>query len=458
MGLWDSLTGHAKAQFLDVIQWMEEDHETVVYRFPVFNQAIQDGGKLVVREGQSAVFQSEGKISDSFTPGTYELSTRTKAIWSFFESIKYGLNYPYKGDIFFVNTRQFRDQKWGSPGPFPLRDPKYGLIKLRAFGTYSYRVVDPVKFIREVVGNTGLFTTDEINGDIKRRLFDKFRNLAKAGGVAYEELDCQSEEIGQALKQKLGSELLEDYGVEIVRFTISNVNVDPEDEERIRKVENMDVNMNVFGDRMGQYAQMRQMDMMDTMAAKPSGGGNSMMDAGVGMAMGQMFGNMMNQNMGGMQHGMQPQAAPPPPMSTVYHYNGAAGQGQFSAQDIAQKVAQNRTGSHQVWTQGMAGWMPWNQVAEIANLVPPAPAAPPPMQGASKYFYNDGSDRGEVSVGDIVAAIKGNPAGRHMVWKQGFAGWTEAKEVEEIAALLNAGPPPMSTPPSPPPMSGPPPM
>ena len=119
MGLWDKLRGHAGAQFLDVIEWLEDDRKTILYKYPAFNQAIQDNSKLVVREGQSGVFQAEGKISDSFGPGTYDLNTRTQAIWSFFESIKYGLNYPYKGDIFFVSTRQFTDQKWGTPGGDP---------------------------------------------------------------------------------------------------------------------------------------------------------------------------------------------------------------------------------------------------------------------------------------------------------------------------------------------------
>lgn len=450
MSFWNKLKGHAAAQFLDVIQWMEDDHETLVYRYPVFNQAIQDGGKLVVREGQSAVFQAEGQISDSFTPGTYEISTRTKAIWSFFESIKYGLNYPYKGDIFFLNTRQIKDQKWGSPAPFALRDKKFGLLNLRAFGTYSYRIADPVKFIREVVGNNGLFTTDEINGDIKNRLFDKFRNLSKEGGIAYEELDMQSEEIGQALVQRLGTELLEDYGIQLIRFTILNVSLDEKSQARVDRVEDIDV----FDGRFDRYREMRQFDVMDKVADKPGGASNPMMDAGMGMAMGQMFGHMMGQQ----HHHAPPQhQAPPPPMAVTYHYNGAGGQGQFSAQDIAQKIAANRTGSHSVWAAGWPDWKSWNQVPEIANLIPPAPQAPPPMDGGAKFHYGeDGQSHGELSAADIAKHIQANPSGNHVVWKQGFAGWKPAQEVPEIQAAM--APPP--GPPGPPPMGGggPPPM
>ena len=456
MGFWSSLKGQVGAQFLDVIQWQEQGNDTLVYRPPVFDQVIQDGGKLVVREGQSAVFQKEGQISDAFGPGTYELSTRTPAIWGFFQSIKYGLNNPYKGDVFFLNTRIQRDQKWGSPGPFPLRDKKFGLIKLRAFGTYSFRIADTVKFIREVVGNNGLFSADEINGDIKRRLFDKFKILAKAGGVSYEELDMQTDEIRAALVQRLGGELLADYGIQLTGFTILNVNVDPEDEKRIRRVEDIDV----FDSRFDRYREMRQMDMMDS-AVTREGSSNQMMDAGMGLAMGQMFGGMMGQQMGGQPQqaqAPQPAHAAPPPMATTYHYNGAAGQGQFSAQQIAQYVASSRTGTHNVWAQGWPNWQSWQQVPEIANLVPPAPSAPPPMPGAQsveQYHYNeDGENRGEQPSNVIAQSVHANPDGRHLVWKQGMSGWTEAKEVDGITAHLNVAP----TPPPMPPTGGPPPM
>lgn len=449
MSFWNKLKGHAGAQFLDVIQWMENDHDTLVYRYPVFNQAIQDGGKLIVREGQSAIFQAEGQISDSFTPGTYEISSRTKAITGFFESIKYGLNYPYKGDVFFLNTRQVRDQKWGSPAPFSLRDKKFGLIKLRAFGTYSYRITDPVKFIREVVGNNGLFTTDEINGDLKNRLFDKFRNLSKEGGIAYEELDMQSEEIGAALVQRLGTELEEDYGIQLIRFTILNVSVDPKDEERIRRVEDIDV----FDGRFDRYREMRQLDVMDSVASKSGGGSNMMMDAGMGMAMGNMVGNMMGQQ--AQPQAQQQQQAPPPPMNHNFHYQGPTGAGQFSAQDIAQKISANRSGSHNVWKQGYASWKPALDVSEIASLIPPAPMAPPPMAGAAKFHYGeDGQNVGELSAKDIAKRVQANSSGKHTVWAQGFSGWKKAEDVPEIQAAMQAqsGPPPMGGAGGPPPM------
>jgi hypothetical protein len=338
--------------------------------------------------------------------------------------------------VFFINTRKQRDQRWGSPGPFPLRDAKYGLIKLRAFGTYSFRIIDTVKFIREVVGNNGLFQADEINGDIKRRLFDKFKILAKSGGVSYEELDMQTDEIRDALIERLGGELLDDYGIQLTGFTILNVNVDPEDEARIRRVEDIDV----FDSRFDRYREMRQMDMMDSAVERP-GSSNQMMDAGMGLAMGQMMGNMMGQQ----QTPSAPKGPPAPPaMSNTYHYTGSGGKGQFTAQQIAQHVIADRQGTHNVWANGWPSWQSWNQVAEIANLIPPAPMAPPPMQGAEHFHYSaNGENKGELSIEAIAQSVQENPDGNHLVWKNGMTAWISASEVPSIQEMLQSAPPPL---------------
>ena len=180
----------------------------------------------------------------------------------------------------------------------------------------------------------------------------------------------------------------------------------------------------------------------------------------MGLAMGQMFGGMMGQQMGGApaQPLAQPSvpAPPPPPMATTYHYNGAAGQGQFSAQQIAQHVVSNRSGTHNVWAQGWPNWQSWQQVQEIASLVPPAQSAPPPMPGVEAFHYNeDGQSRGEQPSNLIAQAVQANPNGHHLVWKQGMANWIEAKEVDAISVHLSGIPTP---PPLTPGAGGPPPM
>lgn len=450
MGIWDTLKGHAKAQFLDVIQWMEDDRKTLVYRFPVFNQAIQDGGKLVVREGQAAVFMNEGQISEVFGPGTYELSTRTKAIASFFESIAYQFNYPYKGDIFFVSTRRFTEQRWGTPNPVMMRDAQLGAVRLRAFGIYSYRITDPAAFLRELVGNVGLFTTDEIQGQFKRKLQSAFSDTVGEAQIPVLELAAQYMDIGEALRDKMNPWFGENYGIQLTDFVVENISLPPEVEKMLDKR----TSMGLVGD-MGAYTQFQAANAMESAAGRPGAGagGNPMLDAGMGLAMGGVMGRqMMNAQAGGTEPYDPTQGLggaptpPPPPGSEAFHYHGPSGQEQLSAADIAQRVAADRAGSHSVWAAGWSGWKPWSEVAEIARLVPPA--APPPAPGSETFHYNAGAGQEELTAGEIQARIAADPSGRHLVWKAGWDGWKNASEVAAIAA---GAPPPL-------PASNPPPL
>jgi membrane protease subunit (stomatin/prohibitin family) len=366
MGFWN----HVKAQFLDVIEWMEDDRNTLVWRFPVFNQAIQDGGRLVVREGQSACFQSEGRLSDTFGPGTHEISTRTPAIWGFFQSIKYGFNYPYKGDIFFVSTRRFYDNKWGTAGPIMMNDPQLGPIEVRAFGTYSYRITDAATFIREVVGNAGLFTTDEINRQLKRTLASAFADTLGEAKIPVMQLAGQYMDLGDAMRERMSHVFEERYGIALTDFVVERVSLPDEVTAFLRKRQGMAL----VG--VGDYTQFQAANAMEQAATNPAGG-NSMMDAGMGMAMGGVMGAQMMGNMGrpGMNAPPPMAAAPPPPppqpQAQSFHYSGPSGQAQGSAADIANKIVADRGAAHHIWAPGWAGWKPWQEVPEIAGQVPP---------------------------------------------------------------------------------------
>jgi membrane protease subunit (stomatin/prohibitin family) len=438
MGLWDTLSSHAKAQLLDVIQWLDDTKNTLVYRFPIFNQAIQDGGKLVVREGQAAVFVSEGRLSDVFGPGTYELSTRTKAIWGFFESIKYGLNMPYKGDVYFVSTRQFTDQKWGTANPIMLRDKDLGAVRIRAFGVYAYRITDPAVFLRELVGTSGLYTTDEINGQLKRKLVSALADTIGESKIPALDLIAQYMDLGDALRQRLNGWFQENYGITLTDFVVENISVPPEVEKMLDKRSSMAL----VGD-MNAYTQFQAANAMEQAAARPGGGG-PMLEAGMGLAMGQAMG----QQLGRAQQGsgtFNPQGGlstppPPPAVDPRFHYSGPAGQGEYTAREIAGFVQQNRSGAHNVWANGWPGWKAWADVPEISSLLPPVP---PPVPTAVLFHY--ASPDGSTATGtpaDIAGRVKADPAGRHLVWKDGYANWKDAREVSEIASLLGGGPPP----------------
>ena len=443
MSFWNKLTNtvkdHAEAQFLDVIEWLDDSRDILLFRFPIFNNAIQDGGKLVVRPGQAAIFVSEGNLSEVFGPGTYELSTRTKDVWSFFESIKYQFNYPYKGDILFVNTRRFSDQKWGTAQPFLFEE--YGGIEVRAFGIFEYRVTDPARFVTEVVGTDGLFTTSEINKQLKGQLVEAFRanlkRLARDKGITVNHLDSAFFELKQDFLEGMNPVFADKYGLTLSDFTIEGLNL-PED---LRAILNKRREMDMMGD-VNRYTQFQAANALRD-AAKNPGMAGGMMGAGMGLGVGQVMGNMMGQ--------VATQAPPPPPGGPVLHYNGPGGQGQFSAQQIADMVRANRAGTHSVWAQGWPAWKTWNQVPEIANLIPPEA---PPVPGAGRSFHYNGPSGQEqgLSAFDVSERVKASPGAKHLVWAEGMSGWTDPKELPEIAGLLSSGPPPLPGGGGPPPL------
>ena len=453
MGLWDTLKQHAGAQLLDVLQWLDDTNNTLVYRFPIFNQAITDNSKLVVREGQAAVFVAEGQLSDVFGPGTYTLDTRNTPIVGFFKSIAYGLNMPYKGDVYFISTRQFTDNKWGTPNPIMLRDAEFGPVRIRAFGVYTYRITDPAMFIRQIVGTDGLFTTDEINGQLKRKLVSAFGDTLGKSQLAVLDVASNYMNLGDTLRERINPIFKEAYGITLTDFTIENVSLP----EEVEKALDARTKMGVLGN-LDAYTKLNAAEAIGVAAANPGMGG-----AAMGMGVGFGMGNMMGQQMGGMNQGggqfnphmgMQgppAPAPPPPPMTAKFHYNGPGGQGEFTAQEVAQRVAAARTGDHQVWQAGFPGWKSWRDVPAIVQMIPPEPAAPPPMANVSFHYAGPAGD-GEKTLAQVVAALGAHPGGDHHVWKQGFDGWKNAKEVPEIVAAMNAGgPPPPPRPPGPPP-------
>lgn len=155
MGIFDRL----KHELIDIIEFLDDTNNTLCYRFERFQNEIKNGAKLIVREGQTAVFVSEGQVADVFTPGTYTLETRNLPILATLKGWKYGFESPFKAEVYFVSTRMFTDQKWGTMNPIMVRDPEFGPVRLRAFGTYALRVKDAATFIRNVVGTDQRFTT-----------------------------------------------------------------------------------------------------------------------------------------------------------------------------------------------------------------------------------------------------------------------------------------------------------
>src|SRR5512147_527817 len=173
MSIWDKVRG----ELIDIVQWIDDTNDTMVYRFERYNNQIKYGAQITVREGQSAVFVNEGKIADIFQPGMYKLETENLPVLSTLQGWKYGFNSPFMAEVYFVSTRQFTDLKWGTMNPIMLRDPEFGPIRLRAFGTYVMRAKDPRKLLQQLVGTDSRFTLDEITEQLRNFIVSRFAGI-----------------------------------------------------------------------------------------------------------------------------------------------------------------------------------------------------------------------------------------------------------------------------------------
>ncbi|MEN0063135.1 MAG: SPFH domain-containing protein [Myxococcota bacterium] len=438
MGLWDRLRQHAGAQLLEVIDWTDDSRDTLVYRYPTFNQAITDKSKLVVREGQVCVFVAEGQLSEVFGPGTYSLDTNNAPIMRFFQSIVYKLEEPYKGDIYFMNTRQFMDNGWGTSSPIMLRDAEFGPVRLRGHGIFSYRITEPATFLRQVVGTDGLFTTDEINGQLKRKLQGSLAQVIGQSQIAILDLAANYQNLGDQLRDNMNPSFVESYGITLTDFTIQNISLPAE----VEKALDSRSKMGILGD-MGTYTQMKAADAIETAAANPGVGGIGA-SMGVGFGLGNQIGQNMAQAQGGTMGGAPaapPQAPPPPAPVAEFHYAGASGQsGPHPIDEIVRRVVAEPNGRHMVWQSGFPSWKSAQEVPEIAAQLP---AVPPPAPGSAVYHYAGPSGQSEKTVAEIAAEIRSAPDGKHHVWQKGWAMWKPAMDVEEIREEVEGdGPPP----------------
>ena len=168
MNIFEEIKNKLRHEFIDIVEWLDSSDDTIVHRFERYQNEIKNGAKLIVREGQTAVFVSEGQLADVFKPGTYTLNTKNLPILATLKGWKYGFNSPFKAEVYFVNTRLFTDEKWGTKNPVMLSDERFGLTEIRAFGTYSFRISDAGNFVVNVVGTDNNFTNYEVNEHLKK--------------------------------------------------------------------------------------------------------------------------------------------------------------------------------------------------------------------------------------------------------------------------------------------------
>ncbi len=362
MGLFDKL----KNEFIDIIEWIDNTNNTIIWKFPRYQNEIKMGAKLTVRESQVAVFMNEGKIADVFQPGMYTLETQNMPLMSTLRGWKYGFNSPFKADIFYVSTKQFIDQKWGTKNPITLNDPRFGFIELRSFGSFAFRVTDAAKFIKEIAGTDENFTTEEVGEQLRSMIVTKFTDAVGEGNIPVEKFAANLEELSKLGKDKLTEEFVE-YGLAITKFLVENVSMPEELKAEIFKYSRL----NALD--MNKLAQFNTANAI-TDAAKNQGIGGAGVGMGVGFGMGNMMSNTMNQMNTNMNN--QGTNTPPPPPIIQFHVvvNGAQA-GPFNLQQLqAMAAAGQLTKASQVWKAGMANWAGADTQPELAalfNNVPP---------------------------------------------------------------------------------------
>lgn len=366
-----------KGQFIDVIEWLDDSRDTLVWRFERYGNNIMMGAKLTVREGQAAVFIHEGQLADIFGPGLYELETNNMPVMTALQHWSHGFNSPFKSEIYFVNTRRFGGLKWGTQNPIMLRDPEFGPIRLRAFGSYAIRVADPGRFMTEIVGTDGDFTQDKIAGQIRNIVVQKVSRVLAGSGIAALDMAANTRELGEIVQKGIDPTLTE-YGLAMPELYIENISLPPE----VEKVLDQRTSMGIVGD-LNKYTQFSAAQAMQTAAGAT---GDNAMGAGLGLGMGMgMAQQMANALSGTGQGNAQPAAAPPPPPPPApaepeWHLaeNGQT-QGPYGPAQLNQLLAEGRlTRESLVWTAGQDGWKKAGEVAGLAALFARVPPPPPP--------------------------------------------------------------------------------
>ncbi len=381
MGLFDKIKEKAFNEFIDIIEWLDNTNDTIIWRFPRYQSEIKNGAKLVVRETQIAVLVNEGQFADIYEPGTYELTTNNMPILSTIKGWKYGFNSPFKVDVYYVSTKQFLNLKWGTQNPIMMRDKEFGPVRLRAFGSYCFKVeLDPTKFIKNVVGTDGNFTTEGIKDQLRNFVITKFTDHVAESQIQVLDLAANLNEFSEGITKALAPDFSE-FGIELTKFLVENISLPPAVEEALDRRTSMGV---IGAGNMNAYTQMQAADSMKIGATtgndSPAG---SAMSMGMGMAMaGQMASQMMNQQ----NNAQAPIANQPPPLvsnqSTYYVAINGAQHGPFNLQQLQQMITSGQFNStSQVWKQGMPAWAIANTVPELQNLFNSAtpPPIPPPL-------------------------------------------------------------------------------
>ena len=378
MGIFDEIKKKLSHEFIDIIEWLDNTNDTIVHRFERYQNEIKNGAQLIVREGQMAVFINEGQLADVFKPGTYTLNTQNLPILATLKGWKYGFNSPFKAEVYFVSTRLFTDEKWGTKNPITLNDDRFGFVEIRAFGTYAFKIGDPGKFITDVVGTDGNFTNYEINEHLKSLISTRFTDTIGEANLPIELYAANTNELSDTCLEVMSPEF-ESVGISLEKFFIENVSMPEELKKEIfeySRLNKLDLD---------KLAKFKAAKALEAAANNESGAAGAGMGMGMGFAMAQQMGSMFGQQQTQQTSNNNPNAVgggtpPPLPQQTQYFYalNGQQA-GPATIAELTQLFATRTINADTlVWKQGMTNWAALNTVSELQSILG---STPPPLPG-----------------------------------------------------------------------------
>jgi membrane protease subunit (stomatin/prohibitin family) len=364
MALWDKL----RNELIDIVEWVDDTHDTMVWRFPRYENEIKNGAKLIVRESQVAAFVREGQLADVFTPGTFTLETRNLPILSTLAGWKYGFNSPFKAEVYFVSTRVFTGHKWGTKNPIMMRDPEFGPVRLRAFGTFALKVSDPPTFIKQVVGTNSRFSVEDINQQLRDMMVARFADVLGQSKIPVLDLAGNQDELGKYVTDRIQQDFAP-YGLQVVSLMVENISLPPEVEQAMDKR----TSMGVIGNLQA-YTQFQAANAISDAAKNPGGLAGAGVGIGMGVGLGQQVANAMGQSM--QSPGM---TAPPPLPTAAAFFVGMDGKqaGPFDLPALQTMASSGQLKRETlVWKQGMPQWTKAGEVGELGSLFA---SVPPPL-------------------------------------------------------------------------------
>ncbi|PLK50789.1 SPFH domain-containing protein [Uliginosibacterium sp. TH139] len=296
------LTDFIKKQFIDVLQWNEDGDGVLAWRYPMQDFEIQYGAALTVRESQMAVFVNEGKIADVFGPGLYKLTTQTLPVLTYLQNWDKLFESPFKSDVYFFSTRLQIGRKWGTQQPVTIRDKDFGMVRLRAFGIYSYKLADPKKFFTELSGTREIYTVEDVEQQLRNLVVANMTGLFGSSELPFLDMAANQMLLSDKLKESM-LPVFDQYGLALDNFAVENVSLP----EELQKAIDTRISMGMMGD-MSKFTQYQMANAIPLAAQNEGGLAGMGAGVGVGLGMGQMMAGTMAQTMAGVA---QPAAAAP---------------------------------------------------------------------------------------------------------------------------------------------------